>query len=85
MEKRAKPNRRQIGLQKVKSREMRKRGCRKEREMTEKCMKEKKRQKGKEKERESKRSWSGYETNCDLIWCVYDCVFLFFFFFFCRL
>ena len=32
MEKRAKPNRGQIGLQKVESSEMRRRGCRKERQ-----------------------------------------------------
>lgn len=42
--------------------------------------KEEERQKGKEKtyKRESKRSWSGYETNSDLIWRVYDSMFSFF-------
>lgn len=85
MEKRAKPNRRQIGPQKVESSEMRGRGCRKERERTEKCRKERKRERdleGKRKEKRGrvKRSWSGYETNSDLIWHVYDSVFSFFFF-----
>lgn len=62
---------------------MRRRGCRKERERNEKCRKEKR---GREAERErktykreSKRSRSGYETNSDLIWRVYDSVFSFFF------
>lgn len=41
---------------------------------------ERERQKGKEKEGgEVKRSWSGYETNSDLIWHVYDSVFFSFF------
>lgn len=82
LEKRAKPNRRQIGLQKVESWEMRRRGCRKERASNEKDGKEK-RGRAAERERktykrESKRSWSGYETNSDLIWRVYDSMFSFF-------
>lgn len=69
---------------------MRRRGCRKERERTEQCRKEKKSKgdrKGKRKKKRGrvKRSWSGYETNSDLIWRVYDCVFLFFQALRCRL
>lgn len=53
-------------------------------ERKERGQKCKKRVKELERERERnrggsvKRSWSGYETNSDLIWRVYDCVFLFF-------
>ena len=46
MEKRAKPNRRQIGLQKVGSREMRRRGCRRERQRTAGYREEKRRNRG---------------------------------------
>lgn len=53
MEKRAKPNRGQIGLQKVESSEMRRRGCRKERERTEK------RERGRDTERERERKRGG--------------------------
>lgn len=50
-------------------------------------MQEGKRERVRETERERerkkrgrvKRSWSGYETNSDLIWRVYDSVFAFFF------
>lgn len=55
---------------KVESREMRRK---------ERAEKGKKSERQRTKKRgEVKRSWSGYETNSDLIWCVYDCVFLFF-------
>lgn len=55
------------------------------RKRTEKCRKERKsereRPRGKRKKKRGrvKRSWSGYETNSDLIWRVYDSVFSFFF------
>lgn len=76
LEKRAKPNRRQIGVQKVGSMEI------KERERK-KCRKEKRSErdrKGKRKKKRDrvKRSWDGYETNSDLIWHVCDSVFSFF-------
>lgn len=58
-------------------------GCRKERERIENSAEKRKRvrdRKGKRKKKRGrvKRSWSGYETNSDLIWRVYDCVFHFF-------
>lgn len=67
MKKRAKPNRRQIGLQKVESSKMCWEGVRK----------------GKRKKMRGrvKRSWSGYETSSDLVWHVYESVFFSLFFF----
>lgn len=70
MKKGAKLNRRQIGLQKVESGEMGRKEVKTRRE--ERRETERGRQPGR-----VKRSWSGYETNSDLIWHVYDSVFFF--------
>ena len=82
MEKRVKPNRGQIGLQTAESREMGRRGRRKEREdrnmQNRKRVRETEREREREKRGRVKRSFSGYETNSDLIWRVYDSVFSFF-------
>lgn len=61
MEKRAKPNRGQIGLQKAESSEMRRKGCRKKRERTEV-------QKESERARERERKKSRWECKEVMEW-----------------
>lgn len=73
MKKGAKLNRRQIGLQKVENGKMGRKEVKTRREQRRETARG--RQPGR-----VKRSWSGYETNSDLIWHVYDSVFFSLFF-----